>query len=36
MKSCESCPGRGPSAVARTMTTLVVAVASVFVMAFGG
>ena len=36
MKSCESCPGTGPAAVARTMTTLAVAVASVLVMALVG
>jgi NodT family efflux transporter outer membrane factor (OMF) lipoprotein len=36
MKDCESCPGGGVRAAARTMTTVVVAVASVLVMALAG
>ncbi len=36
MKACEECPGIGASAVARTMTTVIVALASVIVMALAG
>jgi NodT family efflux transporter outer membrane factor (OMF) lipoprotein len=36
MKDCESCSGGGVKAVARTMTTVLVAVASVLVMALAG
>ena len=36
MRACEGCQGIAASAVARTMTTVLVALASVFVMALGG
>ncbi|HEV7577017.1 MAG TPA: TolC family protein, partial [Caldimonas sp.] len=36
MKDCDNCPGIGASAVARTMTTVIVAVASMLVLALAG
>ena len=36
MSECDDCPGLAASAVARTMTTVLVALASVVVMALGG
>ena len=36
MKACEDCPGEGVRAVARTMTTVIVAVASMLVLALAG
>ncbi|MGZ3443281.1 MAG: efflux transporter outer membrane subunit, partial [Polyangia bacterium] len=36
MKPCQSCPGGGKSAVTRTVTTFILAVASVVVMALAG
>ena len=36
MSACEECPGIAAGAVARTMTTVIVALASVVVMALGG
>ena len=36
MRTCETCPGVGASAVARTMTTVIVAVASMLVLALAG
>ena len=36
MNGCEECPGIAAGAVARTMTTVIVALASVIVMALAG
>jgi NodT family efflux transporter outer membrane factor (OMF) lipoprotein len=36
MKDCDHCPGGGAGAVARTMTTVIVAVASMLVLALAG
>ena len=36
MNGCEECPGIAAGAVARTMTTVIVALASVIVLALAG
>ena len=36
MKACDDCLGAGSGAVARTMTTVIVALASVIVMTLAG